>query len=120
MVLIRRLVAAVIFMATLIAGWRFAAGNAGAVEIDLLVWVVPDVRQWLALLVAFAAGGLVAGTFGMLASARAGMVARRYRRAVAGLESEVHQLRNIPLASADAAASEGALGQAAEKVGTAV
>ena len=121
MVLIRRLLAAVIFTAMLVAGWKFAAGNAVDVDIDVLAMRVTEVKLWLALLTAFAAGIGVAGTLGVLALAKSGMVARRYRRTVAGLESEVHQLRNIPLASADPAADDEVLGlgQAAGKTGTA-
>ena len=32
-----------------------------------------------------------------------GLVARRYRKVVKGLESEIHQLRNLPLAGTDSA-----------------
>ena len=106
MILIRRLLAAAIFTATLIAGWMFAARNGVLVDVDALALRVTEVKLWLALLVAFAAGVLIAGTIGMLSVARARMVTRRYRRTVAGLESEVHQLRNLPLASGDAAASQ--------------
>jgi hypothetical protein len=31
------------------------------------------------------------------------LVARRYRKVVRGLESEIHQLRNLPLAGTDSA-----------------
>ena len=47
-----------IFAATLIAGWMFAARNADIVAVDVLAMRVPDVRLWLALLIAFGAGGL--------------------------------------------------------------
>ena len=118
MVLIRRLMVAVIFAATLIVGWTFAARNAGSVAVDVLAVRVPDVKLWLALLIAFAAGASLAGTIGMLSLAKAGMIARRYRRTVAGLESEVHQLRNLPLASGDAAASQAALADDSGTAGT--
>jgi uncharacterized integral membrane protein len=99
----------------LVAGWTFAARNGAVVDVDILVAQVSEVRLWLALLGAFSAGLLIAGTAGMLSLARAGMVTRRYRRTVAGLESEVHQLRNLPLAAGDTAGSQVALDKAVEE-----
>ena len=99
MVLIRRLVAAAIFAATLIAGWIFASRNGALVDVDVLVAHVPEVKLWLVLVVAFATGLLVSGAIGMFSLARARMVSRRYRKMVAGLQSEVHELRNLPLAA---------------------
>jgi uncharacterized integral membrane protein len=117
-VLIRRLVAGVIFAAMLVAGWTFAHRNGAVVDVDLLALHVSEVKLWLALLAAFAAGALIAGTIGMLSLARAGMVARRYRRTVAGFESEVHELRNLPLASGDAVGSQPALQEVIGNTGT--
>jgi uncharacterized integral membrane protein len=117
-VLIRRLVAGAIFAAMLIAGWTFAHRNEVVVDVDLLALRVAEVRLWLALLAAFTAGGLIAGAVGMLSLARAGMVARRYRRTVAGLESEVHELRNLPLASSDAAGSQPVRNEVAAHAGS--
>lgn len=120
MVLIRRLLVIAVFSAMLIAGWMFASANGEDVKIDLLAVRLPEVKLWLALAVAFAAGAVVAGTIGLLPLAKARMVTRRYRRTVAGLESEVHQLRNLPLASgdADAAESQGAIEEPTAKAGT--
>ena len=42
--------------------------------------------------------------------AKLGLVARRYRKAVRGLESEVHQLRNLPLADDEGSASPAGTG----------
>ena len=117
-ILIRRLVAAAIFTATLVAGWMFAARNGALVDVDMLALRLADVKLWLALLVAFAVGAGVAGGVGMLALAKAGMLARRYRRTVAGLESEVHELRNLPLGSGDAPVSPPALDAQVGKTGT--
>ena len=118
MVLIRRLVAGAIFATVLVAGWSFAHRNGAVVDVDLLALRVADVKLWLALLVAFAAGALIAGTIGMFSLARAGMIARRYRRAVSGLESEVHELRNLPLATSAAAGSQSRLGEVEQGAGT--
>ena len=43
------------------------------------------------------------------AMARARLLARRYRKRLAGLEAEVHQLRNLPLAGDETARGENAL-----------
>ena len=52
--------------------------------------------------------------------ARKSLVARRYRKTVAGLESEIHQLRNLPLASSEAEPpAGGGNGPAAEAGGLA-
>ena len=116
MVLIRRLLAAALFAATLIAGWLFASRNEARVDVDVLVVQVPEVKLWLVLVVAFALGLLIAGAVGMFSLARARMVSRRYRKLVAGLQSEVHELRNLPLAPGDGRSPEATLGEA---VGTA-
>jgi hypothetical protein len=116
-VLIRRLVAAALFAATLIAGWMFASRNGALVDVDVLVVQVPEVRLWLVLVVAFAAGLLIAGAVGMFSLARARMVSRRYRKMVAGLQSEVHELRNLPLAPGDGPSPEAALGEAVGSTG---
>ena len=119
MVLIRRLVAAAIFAATLIAGWMFASRNGALVDVDVLVAQVPQVKLWLVLVVAFGAGAIVAGTIGMLSLTRARMVSRRYRKTVAGLQSEVHELRNLPLAAVEPGSRpEAALAEAVESTGT--
>ena len=60
MVLIRRLMAAGIFAATLVAGWTFAARNGDVVAVDMLAVRVSEVKLWLALLPAFAGWALVA------------------------------------------------------------
>jgi len=117
-ILIRRLVVAVIFTALLVAGWMFAARNGGVVDVDVLALKIPEVKLWLVLLVAVALGAAIAGAFGMLALAKAGMLARRYRRTVAGLESEVHELRNLPLASGDDPKPPPAIEAAVGKTGT--
>jgi hypothetical protein len=62
--------------------------------------------------VTFAAGAGAAGLLAVYRLARLGLVNRRYRKAVDGLEAEVHQLRNLPLV-ADATADPAREGAAA-------
>jgi uncharacterized integral membrane protein len=104
MVMLRRVLLGLSFVALLVGGWRFAAQNSDLVKVSYLAGETPSVALWLALLFAFGLGALVAGLFTGLGLARTRLLARRYRKAVAGLEAEVHQLRNLPLIDEDPAA----------------
>jgi uncharacterized integral membrane protein len=95
---VRRLVLAALFVALLVGGWRFAAENPGPVVVSWLVGTSGELPLWLVLLVAFAAGAALTAVVAMLHLARLGMLTRRYRKAVSGLEAEVHELRTLPLA----------------------
>ena len=83
----------------LAAGWRFAAGNSAPVTIHYVFGEFAEVSVWAALFAAFLVGAGCAGALAAYQIARLGMVTRRYRKAVRGLEAEVHQLRNLPLAA---------------------
>ena len=100
--LARRLLGIAVFVALLVAGWRFAAGNAGTVTIHYVFGEFAGVSVWAALFAAFLVGAVSAGMLAAYQIARLGMVTRRYRKAVRGLEAEVHQLRNLPLAAEEA------------------
>jgi uncharacterized membrane protein YciS (DUF1049 family) len=95
---IRRLLWIGALVATLVAGWLFAARNEGLVRVDYLVGETLDVALWQVLVVAFALGALAVGTLMLVAATRHGLVQRRYRKLINGLETELHQLRNLPLA----------------------
>jgi uncharacterized integral membrane protein len=97
--LARRLLGIAIFVALLVAGWSFAQGNSDTVTIDYVVGEVAGVSVWAALFAAFLVGAGCAGALAAYQIAKLGMVTRRYRKAVRGLEAEVHQLRNLPLAA---------------------
>ncbi len=103
MLVARRLLALVILSTVLVGAWRFASQNAAEVTIYLWFGEIEKVSLWVALVTAFLGGALVAGLFGGYEWAKAGLLARRYRSTVAGLEAEVHQLRNLPLTVEDAA-----------------
>jgi hypothetical protein len=94
----RRILQIGVLVALLIGGWMFAAENGQPVQVSYVLGQTGELRLWQALLVAFAVGALGVGAFTLLASLRHGMVQRRYRKLVGGLESELHQLRNLPLA----------------------
>ena len=94
----RRVLGIAAFVGLLVVGWRFAADHTEPVRIHYLVGESGDVSLWVALLGAFAAGAVSVGGAAVYQLVRLGMLARRYRKAVAKLEVEVHELRNLPLA----------------------
>ena len=93
-----RILQIAVLAALLIGGWLFAAENGEPVQVNYVLGQTGDIRLWQALLCAFVLGALGVGSFTLLASLRHGLVQRRYRKLVGGLESELHQLRNLPLA----------------------
>lgn len=94
---VRRVIVAALFVAVWYFGWRFATENSATLSIHLLAIQLEGVSVWVALICAFAGGGVVTGAVMTLVVARTKLVARRYRKAVVGLEAELHQLRNLPL-----------------------
>jgi uncharacterized integral membrane protein len=97
--MLRRLLLGVVFVALFYGAWRFVAGNEAPIHVDLVLLQLPEVPLWSALLGAFALGALCAGASLVYSLLEKSFTARRYRRALAGLESEIHQLRNLPLAA---------------------
>lgn len=105
---VRRLLAIALVGVLVWAGVQFVRLNEGPVRVDLLLTQVPSVALWLVLLVAFGSGLALAAALCLFEVMRYALVARRYRRTVARLESEVHQLRNLPLADEGASLQAGA------------
>jgi hypothetical protein len=93
---IRRLVPMGIGAGLLYLLWLLVASNSEVVEVDFLLGRV-ELAVWQALAVAFVCGVGLVGLYTLYLMARGGLVQRRYRKQLAGLESEVHQLRNLPL-----------------------
>lgn len=109
-----------LFVLLLVGGWRFAALNGSLVSVHYLVGEVRDVPLWLALLCACALGAGLVAAIAIYELARLGLVARRFRKAVHGLEAEIHELRTLPLASGGGAAAravedDASLGSAASR-----
>jgi len=102
---VRRLMVLALFAGLFAVAWRFASTNAAEIPVDLLLLQIPAVPVWVALLIAFGVGALAAGVSLSYEVIKKNLVARRYRKAVRGLESEIHQLRNLPLAGADSASA---------------
>jgi len=100
---VRRLMALALFAGLFVVAWRFASTNAAEIPVDLLLFQRPGVPIWVALLTAFGIGAVSAGISLGYQVIKKNLVARRYRRTVRGLESEIHQLRNLPLAGTDSA-----------------
>jgi len=102
---VRRLMVLALFAGLFAVAWRFASANATEVEVDLLLYQIPAAPVWVALLTAFGVGALSAGVSLGYQVIKRNLIARRYRKAVMGLESEIHQLRNLPLAGTDSASA---------------
>ena len=87
-----------VVLGLLFAGWSFRSGNAGVIDLDLVVARLPNVEVWWALSLSLGLG-MVLGGFGVgLAWLRQRILNRRYRKAIAKLEGELHALRSLPLA----------------------
>jgi uncharacterized membrane protein YciS (DUF1049 family) len=103
-----------LFIGLLWTGWSFRAGNAAPITLDL-IWIrVPDVELWRVILVSIAMGAILAGTILGLAWMRVRLLNHRYRRAIGRLESELHEMRSLPLSKGE---TEFAQGASAELVG---
>jgi hypothetical protein len=116
---LRRLFVAALFVGVLVLGWRFAADHAQQIVIrtPFSEW---EVSLWLALLGAFSLGVITTGAIASFPMMRRGMLTRRYRKLIRDLESEVHQLRNLPLAAEDSPPDGGDLVSEAPGTGRAL
>jgi uncharacterized integral membrane protein len=103
----RRTVWIALLVALLVAGHLFVARNSERIAIDYVGGRFEQVAVWVALLASFAAGAALATLLALARGARLRLEARRYRKATRQLESEVHQLRNLPLAGEAEAAAAG-------------
>lgn len=81
----------------LFLGKMFPDANATAVDLDLL-WVrIPNVPLWILVIGAMTVGGILASLFVGFFWLRSRLLNRRYRKAIKRLESELHQMRSLPL-----------------------
>lgn len=94
---VRRLLWVALAALVLVVGWRFASQNGAPVTIDLIVMQLSESPLWVGLVSAFGLGAVCAGLAALYEVTRLGLLARRYRKAMLRLESEIHQLRNLPL-----------------------
>jgi uncharacterized membrane protein YciS (DUF1049 family) len=103
------------FVVTLWMGWTFRANNSVAVDLEL-IWIrIPDVELWRVLLIAMAAGASFSALPIGFAWLRQRLLSHRYRRIIKRLESELHEMRSLPLAghSSGAIGAMGATGASA-------
>ena len=103
---VSRLLGLALFVGALLVGWRFAAENAGEVRVHFVVGEISEIALWKVLLVTFAAGAVCAGLAWLRLAVKHGLMSRRYRKMLGDLESEIHQLRNLPLAPDPATPSD--------------
>ncbi|MCP4037397.1 MAG: LapA family protein [bacterium] len=101
MPMLRRVLLVAIVIALIVVVRLFPDHNESRIDIDLLLTNIEGVSLWFALVATFLGGALIAFAISSLLLIKARLVGRRYRKAVADLEAEVHHLRNLPLASGD-------------------
>lgn len=94
---VRRALWLALFACAFAAAYQFGK-NAEPVSVMLFRWTTPPAPVWLVLAVSFGLGVFVASAFWLILWLRLTLLARRYRKELASLESELHQLRNLPLA----------------------
>jgi hypothetical protein len=95
---LRRLLVVGLLVGVWYFGWQFAAKNQMPVNVHYVAGELLGIALWKVLLVAFSSGAGLVALYHMFTSARNGLTSRRYRKTIGGLEAEVHQLRNLPLA----------------------
>ena len=95
---VRRILLLALLVALPVGVHLFVTRNAAGIRLDFLAVRFESVAVWVVLLGAFGGGVLVTAAAALLRGARLRLEIRRYRKAARELESEVHQLRNLPLA----------------------
>lgn len=103
---VRRILVMVLLVALPVGVHLFVTRNAAVVPLDFLAVRFENVSVWMALLSAFGAGVVLTSLVGLLRGAGLRLEMRRYRKLARELESEVHELRNLPLATDAPRASE--------------
>ena len=98
---VRRVVLVSVFVGLLYAGWRFAHGNGQVIRVDFVVGRSAEMALWKALISSAGLGAIMTSTFLGFSLARSRLESRRYRKALMKAESEVHQLRHLPVGVGD-------------------
>ena len=94
---LRFAVIGVLLLAAVFVG-LLPANNSAPVSLHYVVGQSAAIPLYWVVLLSFALGIVVASLPLIYLLMKRGMVMRRYRKVMAGLESEVHQLRSLPLA----------------------
>ena len=95
-----------LFVGALWLGWAFRSANAQAIDVDLIWFRIPQQELWWSLFLAAGAGASAAAFILGFAWLRIRLLNRRYKKAIRRLESELHQMRSLPLVSSDDAAHD--------------
>ncbi len=90
-----------LFVGALWLGWSFRAANALSIDLDLIWLRIPDLELWWVLFLAICLGASLATIVVGFAWLRGRVLNRRYRNVIGRLESELHQMRSLPLASSE-------------------
>ena len=85
-------------------GWSFQSANLAVIDIDLLWITIEGVSVWKLVLAAFALGAALVFLAATFFYTRGLILRRRYRATIRRLESELHQMRSLPLSDAGASA----------------
>lgn len=100
-VALRRLaIAAIVVIFVLIAA-VFAYGNQEPIDLDIGVMRIEDISLTVALAVSFVAGAVFGGLFSSLAMLRHFRERRSLKRELRRTETELRNLRSLPLHDAD-------------------
>lgn len=110
MIWVKRVVPMVVGAGLLYVCWRLVVANGTSVDIDFIIGRFEAIALWVALGSAFLLGAGLLGCALVIQSVRSKLTARRYRKRLSILETEVHQLRNLPLAPEEIG-SEGSLSE---------
>ncbi len=94
----RRVLVLLLFVGLLVVGWRFAHQNESAVSVHYLFGQTSAVALWKVIGLSSTAGAVCVGVVMGWALLRARFEARGYRKKMLAFESEVHQLRHLPVA----------------------
>jgi len=90
-----------LFVAIFWLGWSFRAENATPIDLDLIWIQFPNVEVWRVILVAIGAGAVGSAIVVGFAWLRSRLLNRRYRRTIQRLETELHELRSLPLTGSE-------------------
>ena len=96
---IRRILIVAFVAGLVVATHLFVRDNEQTVDLDFVWFRLEAVEIWRVLLGSFTSGLLLAGGVGLFRGAKLRLLVRRYRKTSRDLSAEVHELRNLPLAS---------------------
>jgi uncharacterized membrane protein YciS (DUF1049 family) len=95
-----------LFISALWAGWTFRSSNSVPVDLELVWILIPNVELWWVVLGSMAFGAVLATIIVGFAWLRERLLNLRYRRAIKKLETELHEMRSMPLSGSRSAGSE--------------